>query len=111
MHPGRPLGGGRSQNGAVDQAWTREHDLLRHETANREAEDFDAVERKCVDKRECPTCHLCDSARGNAGRAPDANVVERQDPSFFAQSVDQRRVPVVQVPPEVLEKKEGVAVP
>jgi hypothetical protein len=105
MHPRRSFRSGGSEDDPVRHAWTREHHLLRHEAGDGEAEDVDPLQPQCIDERDRPMCHLSNTARSDARCGPDADIVEREDPARFAQSVDQRRVPVVQVPSEVL--KEG----
>ena len=42
--------------------------------------------------------------RGGAGGAADSGVVERHDPPGGGQRVDQRRIPVVEIPAEVLQQ-------
>jgi hypothetical protein len=54
--------------------------------------------------------HLLDGVRGGAGGAAHPGTVERDDPPRRGQRVDQRRIPVVQVPAEVLEQDQRHAV-
>jgi hypothetical protein len=54
--------------------------------------------------------------RGSAGRSAYSGVVERDDPPVRRQAVDQGRVPIVEIPSEVLKQDQryraaaGVAV-
>jgi hypothetical protein len=50
--------------------------------------------------------HPRDRVRGRAGRAADANVVERDDAAPGGEIVDQRRIPVVEIAAEVLQQDE-----
>ena len=56
------------------------------------------------EERDGVARHLLDGVRGGAGGAADSGVVERHDPPGRRQRVDQRRVPVVEIPAEVLEQ-------
>jgi hypothetical protein len=50
--------------------------------------------------------HCFDRIRGPAGRSADADVVERDDASLRGERVDKGRIPVVEVPAEVLQQDE-----
>jgi hypothetical protein len=78
--------------------------MLRDEAADGEAEQVGLADPHGGEERDGVAGHLPDGLRGGAGGAADPGVVERHDPPGRRQRLDQRRVPVVQVPAEVLEQ-------
>ena len=88
---------------ATDQARAQEHELLGDVAAEREAQQIDLLQAEGVDERERVASHGGDVLRDDARRAANTAVVDEDDLSILRQAVDERRVPVVEVPPEVLE--------
>ena len=107
MHVGRTAGSGGGENDAPRKVGSDERNLLRDEAADREAEKVDALEVQGVDECDGVMSHRLDVVRRAAGRRGDTNVVEGDDATAGRQVVDEGRVPVVEVAPEVLQQHEG----
>jgi hypothetical protein len=103
VHAGRALGTGCRQDEAPDERRPHERDLLRDEPADGEPEQVDAVEAERGDERDHLACRLGDRAARLAGRGPDAGVVDEDHLAVLSQCVGQRRIPVIEVPAEVLQ--------
>ena len=104
MHAGRALGRRGRENQPADDSRPDQRDLLRDEAANREAEQTNLADLHGGDERDGIARHLLDGVGGGAGGAADSGVVERHNPPGRRERVDQRRVPVVEIPAEVLEQ-------
>ena len=85
---------------------TDERDLLRDEAADREAEQVHALETDRLDEGDRTVSHRLDRVRGRAARRGDSDIVERDYASLRGESVDHRRVPVVEVSAKVLQRDE-----
>jgi hypothetical protein len=81
--------------------------FLRDVPADGEAQQVDATEVQRVEEGEGPGRHRGDRTRGVAGRAAHARVVEQDDLALGCDRVDQRRIPVVEVPAEMLKEHQG----
>jgi hypothetical protein len=81
-----------------------QRDLLGNEAADGETEQVGVVKLHGGEERDRVAGHLLDGVRGGSGGTADSGVVEGHDPPGRRQRVDQRRIPVVQVPAEVLEQ-------
>jgi hypothetical protein len=106
VHPRRSLGCGRGEDEPAHQRRPGERHFLGDEAADRKAEQVDLVEAQRGHEVDRVTAHLGEGARCRTRRAPDADVVEGDDPVASGERVDQGRVPVVEVPAEVLQQHE-----
>jgi nucleotide-binding universal stress UspA family protein len=88
---------------ATDHPQAQQHELLGDVAAEREAQQIDLLQAEGVDERERVASHGGDVLRDHARRTADTAVVDEDDLSILREAVDQRRVPVVEVPPEVLK--------
>jgi hypothetical protein len=104
VHASRALRRRGSQHQPADDRLPDQRSLLRNEAADGEAEEAHLAELHGGDERDGVARHLLDGVRGSAGGAADSGVVERHDPPRQGQRADQRGIPVVQVPAEMLEK-------
>jgi len=103
---GAPAGPPRRQDHPTDQVRPDQGDLLGDEAADGEPEQVDPAELPGGDEGDRVVRHLLDRGRRHPGRAADPGVVERHDAPVGSQVVDQRRIPAVEVPAEVLEQDE-----
>ena len=106
VHPGGAARGCRREDQATDHRRPDQRDLLGDEAADREAEEVDRAELEGLEERDGIARHLRDRARRRARRSAHPGVVERHDSPVARQRVDQRGIPVVEVPAEVLEEHE-----
>ena len=96
--------------GAADARTSRRHgrpgqrDLLGDEAADREAEQVDLVEVHRGEEREGVAGHLLDGVGVVPVEPPTPALSNGDDPPVARQRVDQRGIPVVEVPAEMLEK-------
>ena len=104
VHAGRALRRRRGEDQAPDQGRPAQGDLLGDEAANGEPEQVHLAEPERGDERDRVPRHLLDRVGGGARRPADADIVEGHYPAARRQRVDQCRVPVVEVAPEVLEQ-------
>ena len=104
MHVGRAPGRRRGQHQPPDDGRSHQRDLLRDETSDGKAEQVCLIELHRSQEGDGIAGHLLDSVRGAAGGTADPGVVERHDAPCQSQRVNQRWVPVVEVPAEVLEQ-------
>jgi hypothetical protein len=83
-----------------------QRDLLGHEAADRETEQVGLADLHRGQERQGIARHLPDVVRGDAGGAADADagVVEGDNPPGAGERVDQRGIPVVEIPAEMLEQ-------
>jgi hypothetical protein len=81
--------------------------LLRDEAADGEPQQVNLAEFHGGDEGDGVAGHLLHAVRCCPGGAADSGVVERDDTPGRCQRVDQRGIPVVEVPAEVLEKTSG----
>ena len=97
--------------GAVPTSTTRRtssgrstSDLLRDESAHREAEQIDVLESECVDQRGGVPRHPGDGVGCRAGAESDSGVVGEDHLAAGGERVGNRRVVVVEVAHEVLQQ-------
>ena len=88
---------------ATDQSRAQEHELLGDVAAEREPEQVDLLDPEGVDEGERVASHRGDVLRDDAGGTANTAVVEEDHLSILRQAVDERWVPAVEVPPEMLE--------
>jgi hypothetical protein len=74
-----------------------EHELLRHEPAEREGQQVDLAQLERLEEPQRVVRHGGHRARCVAGRSADAGVVERDHLAHRGEGVDERGVPVVEV--------------
>ena len=106
VHPRSTLRCRRCEHDAPQQVGADECDLLGDEAADGEAEQVDASEAHRLEEVDGTVSHGLDGVRRRAGRGGDADVVERNDASIRGERVDERGIPVVEVPAEVLQQNE-----
>jgi hypothetical protein len=106
VHPRRtPRSRGREDD-APQQIGANQRGLLRNEAADREPEEIQALEAHRVEEGDCVVSHRLDRVRRRACRGTHADVVERHHASLRGEIVDQRGIPVVEIPAEVLQQDE-----
>ncbi len=69
-------------------------------------EQVDSLQAHRLDEGDRLLGHLFDGVRSRAGRRADTVVVEGNHPSIRSERVDEGRIPVVEVPSEVLQQDE-----
>jgi hypothetical protein len=104
VHAGGALRGRGGQHQPADDGRPGQRDLLRDEAADGEPQQVNLAEVHCGEERDGVAGHLLDGARRCAAGAADSGVVDGDDPPGQGQRVDQRGIPVVEVPAEVLEQ-------
>ena len=104
--PAAPCGAEEASTTRRGEIGPDEGDLLRDEAADREAEEIHPLEAHRLDEGDRTVSHRLDGVGCRAARSGDADVVEGNDPSIRSQRVDQRGIPVVEVPAKVLQQDE-----
>jgi hypothetical protein len=104
VHAGRALRSGGGQYQPADDGRADQRGLLRDKTADGKAQEIHLAVAHGGDECDGVASHRLDGVRGGTGGAAHPGVVERHDPPARRQRVDQRRVPIVQVPAEVLKQ-------
>src|SRR5713101_2036317 len=99
--------GGPDQDELANQVRTVECDLLRDHSPDREAEKIDLRQSDTIDERFRVLRHACKGRRHFAGRTCDSRIIEEDDLTLLGKPVQNRRIPVVEVPGEVLVKDKG----
>jgi hypothetical protein len=106
VHAGPPCGAEEARNDAAHEVGADERNLLRDEATDREAEQIHPLEVHRLEERDGVVSHRLDRVRSHARRAANAAVVERDDAPHRCEIVDQSRIPVVEIPAEVLKQNE-----
>jgi hypothetical protein len=104
MHSGAASWRGGGQHKPAYRVRPDESDLLGNEAADREPQEVNERKVQRVEKVDSVARHLLDLVRCYSGRDPDTDVVERDDAPLGAHSVDEWRVPIIEVAPEVLQQ-------
>ena len=108
-------GAGAGEDNPAGLVRADQGDFLGDEPAEREAEQVISPEPESVGERDGVQRHRLHGARRGSGGAGHASVVQEDDFSLLGDRVDQERIPVVEVGPEVHEEHErqrgGLGVP
>jgi hypothetical protein len=107
MHSRRALRCRRREHDAPKDIGANECDLLRDEAADREAEEIYPPEAHRVDKGDRTTGHRLNGVRSRFAGGTEADVVKQHDTLIRGQRVDERGIPVIEVPTEVLQQDVG----
>jgi hypothetical protein len=99
-----PCGADEASTSLRTAAGRRQRDLLRDEAAYRESEQIGLTDAHRVEEGNGVPRHPRDRCGRPPGGGADSGIVERDDTPGRRQSVDQRWVPVVEVPSEVLKQ-------
>jgi hypothetical protein len=67
-------------------------------------EQVERVEPECSREGEDLPSHLLDAVRRGSAAASDAPIVDRDHPTVLRKRVHQGRIPVVQIPAQVLQQ-------
>src|ERR1700736_6701467 len=98
---------GSDQDELANEFRTVECDLLRDHSADRETEKIDLRQSETIDERFRVLRHTCKGRRHFAGRTRDTRIIEDDDLTLLGKTVQNRRIPVVEVSGEVLVKDKG----
>src|SRR5208282_6235620 len=104
VHAGGALRRRGRQDHPPDDGGPGQGDLLRDETADGEAEQVNLAQVQGLDERNGLVRHLLRGVCCFPGGAADPRVIEGDDTAVRGQRVDQRGVPVVEIPAEVLQQ-------
>src|SRR5580704_5573471 len=104
MKPATAFRAGAGKNESVYQPRTMESDLLSNKAAHGEPEQIDLRQTKHINKVENVGGKPRGRLRSGTGRESNAAVVDKDHLPFAGDGIDERWIPVVEIPSEVLEE-------
>ncbi len=106
LMPSPPAGPGAGEDDTAHQRRLLLRNHLRHETAQREAEEVDFREPQRLDEARRILGHGCDRIRRVAFRSADTAIVENDDVMPLCQAVDDGGVPIFEHRRQVMKENE-----
>lgn len=84
-----------------------EGQFLRNVTTEREPKDVDLLQTERTDEGDHITCHVGHVVRNDSRRRTDSPIRQQDDFAILGDAIDESRIPKVEVPPKVLQAKQG----